>query len=158
MTAALDKALELHAEWGLHKRSLLTLDWAEKVEAFRDLYEVPRPEGIILPEGEREELCRALLEEEDRETLKAWDERDLAEVIDGLLDAIYVRIYALHEIGLSSEQIQLAMREVHASNMTKTDDSGRPIFAANGKVMKGDNYVRANHEAALDLDFSAIVE
>ena len=38
------------------------------------------------------------------------------------------------------EIILKAFERVHASNMSKLDDNGKPIFREDGKVMKGPNY------------------
>lgn len=40
----------------------------------------------------------------------------------------------------SEEVLFEAFRRVHASNMSKLDDNGKPIFREDGKVMKGPNY------------------
>jgi predicted HAD superfamily Cof-like phosphohydrolase len=159
MTAAYDKAMELHPEWNNHRQSIMTLDWAHKVAAFHHLYEMPVGNGTIRPlSDDRRELREELVCEEVKETMEASAAGDVKEVIDGCLDIIYVCIGWMIELGMTAEQIQIAMREIHASNMTKTDNSGKPIFRADGKVLKGENYVRANLEAALGIDFSAPTE
>lgn len=42
--------------------------------------------------------------------------------------------------------LQEAFNRVHTSNMSKFDDNGKPIFRADGKVLKGPNYVPPNLE------------
>ena len=32
-----------------------------------------------------------------------------------------------------------AMRRIHKSNMSKLDEEGKPIYRADGKVLKGEN-------------------
>jgi predicted HAD superfamily Cof-like phosphohydrolase len=71
------------------------------------------------------------------------------ETIDGLLDTIYVAIGWLIELGMTPEQINVCMEEVHASNLTKVDNNGQPIFDDGGKVLKGNNYVKADIPAVL---------
>ena len=36
--------------------------------------------------------------------------------------------------------VQEAFNRVHASNMSKLDEDGNPIYREDGKVMKGPNY------------------
>jgi predicted HAD superfamily Cof-like phosphohydrolase len=36
--------------------------------------------------------------------------------------------------------IDEAMRRIHKSNMSKLDEEGKPIYRADGKVLKGENY------------------
>lgn len=127
-------------------------DWPKKVLAFHRLYGVPGGEGPIAPlSARRQVLRRRLLEEEVKETLDADEAGDLIEVVDGLLDTVYVAIGWLLELGLTHTDINRAMEEVHASNMTKVDNEGKPIFDEGGKVLKGDNYVKA--DIALVLDY-----
>lgn len=127
-------------------------DWAKKVFAFHRLYGLPGGEGPIKQiDSYRRILRRRLLEEEVKETIDADEAGDLIEVVDGLLDTVYVAIGWLLELGLTPLDINRAMEEVHASNMTKVDNEGQPIFDEGGKVLKGDNYIKA--DIALVLDY-----
>lgn len=170
MTPALSRANELHID--IHslqgrniRRSLAGESWPQMVEAFRQLYRVPAPtQGIGFNSSEREELCCKLIAEETSETFYDGYGRDpgiveagpathlsrnLAEAVDGHLDSIYVHLYALLDLGLTPRHIELLMQEVHASNMTKTDDSGAPLFREDGKVLKGPNYIKADIDGLL---------
>lgn len=136
-------------------RSSLTSDnWPEKILAFHRLYNVPCGEqGTIQQiDGFRRILRRRLLKEEVKETLDADSAGNLIETIDGLLDTIYVAIGWMIELGMTPTQILLAMEEVHASNMTKVDNEGKPIFDEGGKVLKGENYIKCNLAEVLDLE------
>lgn len=176
MTPALKQALDLHqpvgelpigyergdpdtiAAFRLQNRvrtSLLDDDWPKKVMAFHRLYALPGGDGPIRPlDPYRKILRERLLSEEVAETNAASEAGDVVETIDGLLDTIYVAIGWMLELGMTPAQINLAMQEVHASNMTKTDLKGKPIFDEGGKVLKGDNYVKADLQLALSLDSS----
>jgi hypothetical protein len=126
------------------RASLLDDSWPKKVAAFRRLYllsEHNNPSPAVLSTS-RQMLHRAMLDEERDETFYAAGAGDLSGTVDGLLDLIYVALGWLLELGFTPQQIDLLMEEVHASNMTKTDDHGAPVFDTNGKVLKGDNYVR----------------
>lgn len=160
MTAAMTKALDLHTPKGelpAHpspaqvaafrkanqlRASLSDDSWPAKVAAFRRLYglsehDSPFPALISMS---RMMLHRGLLREELTEIEDAIDTSDLDGIVDGVLDLIYVGLGFLCELGLKPQQQLLAMQEVHASNMTKTDDAGAPVFNTDGKVLKGDNY------------------
>lgn len=162
MTPAFRIALELHqpkltrqSQWDVPDpaalranriRASLTLDsWPHKIAAFRSLFCLDqhnndRP-GPIRPE--RTALHRMLLQEEFAEVMNAIDlDADIAfyETIDGLLDLIYVALGWLSELGLPPDLINQLMDEVHASNLTKADSDGKPIFRADGKVLKSEHY------------------
>jgi hypothetical protein len=126
-------------------------DWSKKVFAFHRLYRVPvgAKGSIHQLDAYRRTLRRRLLEEEFQETLAADASNDIVETIDGLLDTIYVAIGWLIELGMTPEQINVCMEEVHASNLTKVDNNGQPIFDDGGKVLKGNNYVKADIPAVL---------
>lgn len=173
LTPAMDKAQELHPARTLPKHnpwensqdaseafqvlnririSLLDDDWPKKVLAFHRLYGMPGGDGPIRQlDPYRRVLRRRLLAEEVRETNEADERGDLVETIDGLLDTIYVAIGWMLELGMTPQDINLAMEEIHASNMTKVDDNGKPVFDDGGKVLKGDNYVRADLRLVLEF-------
>lgn len=165
MTSAMDKAQQLHgmiarmpqfptpeqkAEAQRTNRARASLrhdSWPYKVAAFRTLYGLSQHDldvpGSMLPEP-RTALHKRLLNEELVETFEASAEGDLVETVDGILDTIYVALGWLSELGFTPQQVEQLMEEVHASNMTKTDDTGKPVYDAEGKVLKGPNYVKAD--------------
>jgi predicted HAD superfamily Cof-like phosphohydrolase len=59
------------------------------------------------------------------------------EIIDGLIDQLYIIYGTLHTFGIDADE---AFRRVHFSNMSKLDPEGKPIFRSDGKVMKGPNF------------------
>jgi hypothetical protein len=144
------------------RASLLDDDWPKKIAAFRALYslaqhdrEVPGPLS-----GPRFMLHMRLLAEEWKETVDAVDGLRyvedpideavcFAEWVDGILDLIYVGIGALCESGFTPQEINLLMTEVHASNLTKVDEHGKPIYDEGGKVLKGEHYVKADIAALI---------
>ncbi len=95
------------------------------------------------------ELRQSLLEEEMREVREAYAaimvelhrgtlQRDtLAHFIKELADLQYVLSGYAVAFGLDLEE---AFQRVHASNMSKLDDNGKPVYRADGKVLKGPNY------------------
>ena len=54
-----------------------------------------------------------------------------------LADLVYV---CYQMAAFLNVDLDTALDRVHASNMSKLDESGKPIYNASGKVMKGPNY------------------
>ena len=82
-----------------------------------------------------------LIEEELSEFKKAINEKNLIEVADALTDILYVTYGAGHAFGIDLDK---CFDEVQKSNMSKLDDTGKPIYNDLGKVMKGPNYFKPN--------------
>lgn len=83
----------------------------------------------------RHDLLRlVLVKEEYGELLSATDEENL---IKELADLVYVTYGYAATFGWNLDE---AVRRVHASNMSKLDAQGEPIFREDGKVLKGPNY------------------
>jgi predicted HAD superfamily Cof-like phosphohydrolase len=80
-----------------------------------------------------------LIEEELDELKVAMENKDLLEVADALTDILYVTYGAGHAFGIDLDK---CFGEVQSSNMSKLDDSGKPIFNDSGKVMKGPKYFK----------------
>tara|TARA_B100000795_G_scaffold248835_1_gene215924 strand:+ start:64 stop:405 length:342 start_codon:yes stop_codon:yes gene_type:complete len=80
-----------------------------------------------------------LIKEELEELKVAMENNDLLEVADALTDILYVTYGAGHAFGVDLDK---CFEEVQASNMSKLDENGKPIFNENGKVMKGPNYFK----------------
>ena len=82
-----------------------------------------------------------LITEELGELKLAMKNNDLLEVADALTDILYVTYGAGHAFGINLDK---CFNEVQNSNMSKLDDSGKPIYNDSGKVMKGPNYFKPN--------------
>ena len=82
-----------------------------------------------------------LIEEELTELKDAIKNNDLVEVADALTGLLYVTYGAGHAFGIDLDK---CFNEVQSSNMSKLDQSGKPIFNENGKVLKGPNYFKPN--------------
>ena len=80
-----------------------------------------------------------LIKEELDELSEAMKNKDLLEVADALTDILYVTYGAGHAFGIDLDK---CFNEVQNSNMSKLDSNGKPIFNADGKVMKGPNYFK----------------
>lgn len=62
---------------------------------------------------------------------------DLRHLAKELADLLYVIYGFAHEYGIDLDAV---FEEVHRSNMSKLGEDGKPVYAENGKVMKGPNY------------------
>ena len=69
------------------------------------------------------------------------------DVVDSLVDILYVTYGFFHAFGIDGET---AFKIVHRSNMTKVGIDGKPVFRADGKVLKGENYIPPDLTPVLD--------
>jgi predicted HAD superfamily Cof-like phosphohydrolase len=65
------------------------------------------------------------------------------EFLDALADQIVTATGSGYMAGMN---VPVAMDRVNASNFSKFDDNGMPLFDANGKIKKGPNYRKVNLE------------
>jgi predicted HAD superfamily Cof-like phosphohydrolase len=108
------------------------------VGAFHTAFNLPRR---LLPQdqvpAELVQLRVALLEEELGEFRVAAESGDLVGVADALGDILYVVYGAALTYGIDLDAV---LREVHRSNMSKLDASGKPLLRADGKVLKSERF------------------
>jgi predicted HAD superfamily Cof-like phosphohydrolase len=79
----------------------------------------------------------ALLEEEFSEFVSASERGDLVSIADALADIVYVIYGTALTYGID---LDLALQEVHRSNMSKLGSDGKPLIRADGKVLKSEQY------------------
>lgn len=75
------------------------------------------------------------------------------QMLDALCDQIVTATSVAHSMGFD---IVGAIKEVNASNWSKFED-GKPLYDANGKVIKGKNYFKPNLKPFLTNDGSKIL-
>ena len=75
-----------------------------------------------------------LIKEEFEEVENALDTENL---LKELADLVYVTYGFAATFGWDLDE---AVRRVHASNMSKLGEDGKPIYREDGKVLKGPNY------------------
>lgn len=68
---------------------------------------------------------------------------DRVEFLDALADQIVTATGSGYMAGVN---VPVALDRVNASNFSKFDDNGMPLFDANGKIKKGPNYKKVNLE------------
>ena len=71
---------------------------------------------------------------------------DIVEVADALTDIEYINNGNAAVFGIPLDE---TFDEVHRSNMSKLDIDGNPMFRADGKVIKSDQYSQPNLEKIL---------
>lgn len=103
----------------------------DQAEEFRSAYNLS-----TIGSGVRT-IQKSLIDEEWSEFHEAYhlesDECELKELCD--------LVYVCFQYAASQEwDLDEAMRRVHESNMSKLGEDGKPIYRADGKVLKGPNY------------------
>ncbi len=93
-------------------------------------------------------LRQALLDEEVDELRAAVGDGDVVGIADALADIVYIACGTAHAYGIDLDAV---VAEVHRSNMTKLGGDGRPLYRADGKVLKGPTYEPPRVAAVLGL-------
>ena len=115
----------------------LSRAWSQ-VGEFHRVYGLPiNAEPTVDVGSDQVALRQALIEEEVAELAAAARAGDLTGIADALADIVYVAYGTAHVYGIDLDAV---LDEVHASNMTKLDENGRPVRRADGKVLKGPAY------------------
>ena len=113
-------------------------------QEFRKAYRLPA--GLT---SDSLKLQQTLIDEEHLEVAHAymdltWDlgNKELrAHLLKELADLVYVCNQMAAAFGWD---LQVAHNRVHASNMSKLDENGNPIYREDGKILKGSNYFEPN--------------
>ena len=107
----------------------------DQAEEFRSAYNLQATGETARP------TQKSLIDEEWSELHEAYHHKDAAEQLNELADLVYV----CFQYAASQEwDLDEAMRRVHKSNMSKLGEDGKPIYRADGKVLKGPNYAPPN--------------
>jgi predicted HAD superfamily Cof-like phosphohydrolase len=126
----------------------------EKVLEFHRTYEAARKAQPELPDENLAALRLRLLQEEYAELFAEFGievkkedlntakvQGNLADITKELCDILVVTYGFLVALGVDADK---AFAEVHASNMSKLGEDGKPIYREDGKVLKGPNYRKAD--------------
>jgi len=97
-------------------------------------------------------LRARLIAEEANEVNGELARGGLAAIAKELADLAYVTYGAAVSLGID---LDAAIRAVHASNMAKLGADGRPIFRADGKVLKPEGWQAPDMSGALPAGRSA---
>ena len=111
----------------------------QSVKIFMEIFGQEIKDKTEFPNEKIVQLRYDLIKEELDELNQAIKERDIKEVADALTDILYVTYGAGHAFGIDLDK---CFAEVQNSNMSKLDESGKPIYNESGKVMKGPKYFK----------------
>lgn len=109
----------------------------ELVQEWHDAFECVRNPKPVLFTLEEANLRLNLIQEEFDEVKKALIKQDLPNLAKELADLLYVVYGMADTMGIP---IDLVYQHVHASNMSKLDEDGKPIRREDGKILKGPYY------------------
>jgi predicted HAD superfamily Cof-like phosphohydrolase len=121
----------------------------QKVKKFMQTFAQEVKNETEFPSEKIIQLRYELIKEELEELNQAIKDRDMKEVADALTDILYVTYGAGHAFGVDLDK---CFDEVQNSNMSKLGSDGKPIYNANGKVMKGPNYFKPDLNKFLKND------
>lgn len=90
-------------------------------------------------------LQQTLIAEEYAELNEAFCElrKDISnkQAREHMLKELTDLLYVIHQMAAAFDwDICSAFNRVHASNMSKLDENGKPIYREDGKILKGPNY------------------
>jgi predicted HAD superfamily Cof-like phosphohydrolase len=114
--------------YSTHMQSQSLMDQADR---FRQAYSLDQTGK------EARKIQKALIDEEWSEFHEAFYFEDECDQLKELADLVFV----CYQMAASQEwDLDEAMRRVYNSNMSKLGEDGKPIYRADGKVLKGPNY------------------
>ncbi len=114
----------------LRMNSYIHTSLMDQAEQFRSAYSLTNGK-------DRRTGQKALIDEEWSEFHEAFHMKDDCEQLKELSDLVYV----CYQFAASQEwDLDEAMNRVHKSNMSKLGEDGKPLYRADGKVLKGPNY------------------
>lgn len=90
--------------------------------------------------------------EELQEYKNACQQGNLIEVADALGDQLYILIGTILRHGMQ-DIIEDVFNEIHASNMSKLGEDGKPVIREDGKILKGKNYFKPDLKKIFDSYF-----
>lgn len=127
------------------------------VKEFHETFQIPR--GVAasnrIPTDDDTLLRVRLLTEEFVEYVNAVLDGNFVEIADALADIDYIANGTTAVYGMDMDDLH---EEVHASNMSKLDENGQPIFREDGKVLKGPGYFKPDLTSVLTADGGAVPE
>ncbi|WP_417266001.1 hypothetical protein [Brumimicrobium sp.] len=129
----------------------LTIKEAIKhVAQFHNSFGIENKEVPTTVIGEDQFVLRhRLMQEENNEYLEAAKNEDLVEIADALGDQLYILCGTILKHGMQ-DVITEVFEEIQRSNMSKLDTDGNPIYRADGKVLKGENYFKPDIQSILE--------
>jgi predicted HAD superfamily Cof-like phosphohydrolase len=94
------------------------------------------------------------MKEENDEYLEACYNKSLVEIADALGDQLYILCGTILKHGMQ-HIIEDVFNEIHASNMSKLGEDGKPVLREDGKILKGKGYFRPELSKFIKPDIHA---
>ena len=117
---------------------------AEMLAEFHEAFGQPFGHGNV-----HDCTCRVNLhKEEQKELLDEFDAANLVGIARELADVVYVAFGSAHSLGID---LYAVLAEVHRANMSKFGPDGHPVLRADGKILKGPNFIPPDVPAVLGL-------
>jgi len=128
----------------------------DNVAEFQNATEQPVNSFPTLSNSQTEDFLRFnLMKEENREYIVASANKDLVEILDSLVDQLYVLAGTINQHGLQ-DVIEEAFNRVHANNLTKVGVDGKVIRDADGKILKPEGFVPVDLSDLVNLKFDKL--
>ena len=156
--------------------------YKKMVEQVKEFYIAFEQEEYLKEYGITPERMNKRLDwfkEETEELIEAKEKKDKVQILDAIIDMIYIRIgtlleyhkgneimidflaendielkncinYFYNHFGYNPKLLEDAFMEIHRSNLSKLDENGNPIFREDGKVMKSELFVEPNLKSILE--------
>ena len=120
------------------------------VRTFHDAFGIKNATIQTAQLSESDFLLRyKLMREENEEYLEAAQNGDIVEIADALGDMLYILCGTILSHGLA-DKMEAVFSEIQKSNMSKLDETGKPIYREDGKVLKGNLYFKPKIAAILE--------
>lgn len=120
------------------------------VRTFHDAFGIENATTQTAKLTDAEVLLRyKLMREENEEYLEASQNGDIVEIADALGDMLYILCGTILKHGLE-DKMEAVFKEIQQSNMSKLDETGKPIYREDGKVLKGNLYFKPKIAAILE--------
>ena len=128
----------------------------DNVAEFQNATEQPVNSFPTLSNSQTEDFLRFnLMKEENREYIVASANKDLVEILDSLVDQLYVLAGTINQHGLQ-DVIEEAFNRVHTNNLTKVGADGKVIRDADGKILKPEGFVPVDLSDLVNLKFDKL--
>lgn len=111
----------------------------EQVKEFMEKFEQTYNTEPALLTEKQYNLRFNLMQEENAEYLQACKDENKVEILDALVDQLYILLGAVLSHGLQDVFVE-AFHKVHENNLTKLDENGKVMKNEEGKVIKPKNY------------------
>lgn len=110
-----------------------------KVEEFQNATDQPVRKSPCNGDDRNNTLRYQLMAEENKEYLVATLQEDQVEILDAVVDMLYILAGTINSHGLQ-ELIEPAFELVHENNLTKVGPNGKVLRDPSGKILKPEGF------------------